>query len=66
MELAIEGYHWILEKPVVVTSLPRLVQRTMAEALAKAADSQRPQSRRGVRFINCGTSASSVYMEAVR
>jgi len=65
IELSIEGYQWILQKPIVMTSLPRLVQRTVTEARATSRDGQ-PMRQHSVRLVDCATAASSVYMEAVR
>jgi len=63
--LATEGYTWILQKPIVMTSLPRLVQHTLAEARAKPLRASRPNQLAFGRFIGSGTTASSCYMSAV-
>lgn len=63
--LATEGYAWILQKPIVMTSLPKLVQHTLAEARAKPIRASRPNQLVFGRFIGCGTTASRSFMEAV-
>jgi len=63
--LGTEGYTWILQKPVVITSLPKLIQHTLAEARAKPIRASRPNQLAFGRFIGYGTTASRSYMNAV-
>lgn len=65
LELSMEGYHWILQKPIVMTSLPKLVHWTVAEAQHRplSGPAQRHISKL---FIRCGATASGALGEAVR
>jgi DNA-binding response OmpR family regulator len=63
LELSIEGIRWILEKPVVVTSLPKLVQCTVAESETRRTY---PSGRHcSARIVDSGTTASAYYLAAV-
>jgi DNA-binding response OmpR family regulator len=62
--LAREGYTWILQKPIVPTGLPKLVRRTIAEQNAKQSAAKATPTDLS-RFIGCGTTASTCYMESV-
>lgn len=62
-DLALEGYDWILQKPLVMTSMPKLIRRSLAEAHAKPRAS-RPDQRVFGRYIECGSTASNFNLEA--
>ncbi|MCY3020034.1 MAG: response regulator [Planctomycetota bacterium] len=64
-ELLQAGHEWVLQKPVVVTSLPKLVAHAVAEARSRARESRYVRQSR-VHFIDCGSTASDCFMEAVR
>jgi len=65
LELALEGYTWVLQKPIVMTSLPKLIAHVLAPPRAKATPSA-VRERLLPRFLACATTASSAYMDAVR
>jgi DNA-binding response OmpR family regulator len=59
LELSRQGFRWILQKPVVTTSLPTLVRRTISES---------GQGRRSNRFavlVSEGQTASGAMFEAI-
>ena len=64
--LATEGYTWILQKPIVMSSLPKLVQRTVTEARAKPMRASRPNQLAFGRYISFGVTGTSYNMPAVR
>jgi|GEM_PF-5619802 len=60
INLAVDGFRWVLEKPVVVTSLPKLIQHTLIESWNVK------QHARQTQFVHFGDTASSALMESVR
>ncbi|MGD0088717.1 MAG: response regulator [Planctomycetota bacterium] len=63
MVLAKEGYLWILQKPLVPTSLPKLIQRTIADHTRRLRGSRVGQPVLG-QFVGCGATASGFYLQA--
>lgn len=74
LELSMEGYVWILQKPIVVTSLPKLILHTTAETAGTAGQArggtcghgQAEKSEFSARVIRSGRTASGAFMDAVR
>ncbi|HYG75122.1 MAG TPA: response regulator [Planctomycetota bacterium] len=60
-ELMSENYAWILKKPIVTTSLPKLILRTVNDS----ASAQRPLGRTRIPLLDFGETASSSFMPAV-
>lgn len=63
-ELATFGVHWILEKPIVPLSLPKLVERTIENA-RRVEGSVGPQLQRSALLVECGQTASSAGWKAM-
>ena len=64
-ELAGFGVHWILEKPIVATSLPKLIERTIAAANQPNPSSAECRYQRSALLVECGQTASGVLWKAV-
>ena len=63
-DLAGYGVHWILEKPIVPLSLPKLIERTI-QSVARNGDTPAPQFQRSALLVECGQTASGVAWKAV-
>jgi hypothetical protein len=60
-QLAYSGFKWILEKPIVVTSLPRLIAETVKRQRLKTHIAHTS----ALHYINFGSTASQTFMGAI-
>ena len=58
-----EGYKWILRKPIVMTSLPKLISQTINDAPAPRLQGHAISGN--YRLLECGQTASMAFMPAV-
>ena len=61
LELSAQGIHWILEKPLVVTSLPKLVGRTVSECRRTRMEGNGFRPRPLGQVVNFGQTASGAF-----
>jgi CheY-like chemotaxis protein len=64
-KLAVYNVRWVLEKPIVTLSLPKLIEQTIVSSTHAAASGTDCQYQRCALLVDCGQTASGVLWKAV-